>query len=426
MKILIANGYVRENKGDAALITVLAEQLQEAFPNVTLSISGMEDPVKHPDFYGFKNIGSVQRYAAGVETNLVFRIIRKGTTVLIGIFWPLLPYRNAFSRLLPSGMREELLAIDEADMVVSASGGYLNGTNSILENVHIYYDTLPLRLAQRIGKMVVMAPESFGPFGNDWQRNLVRKTLNACDLVFVREHKSYDLLKEMGVKNDIIFKAVDSGFAHKGKEMEKSEKTETMLIGITARNWLKGDAQKKYERALAGFIINVEKLYGASIILIPQVTSGYNGDDDRVVEERIKNLATEGGANPLQITSEIDHYDIKKMYSKCTFTVGTRFHSVIFSLTSHVPAIAIEYEHKTSGIMQDLGLGDWVIRIEDVTTEKLNTLFKELLEKEVWYRNYLAKTLPDYIARTKEVPDLIQRAYERRANANKVQIKTIQ
>src|SRR5258708_894025 len=263
--------------------------------------------------------------------------------------------------------------------------------------------------------MVMMAPGSFGPFGNDWQRTMVRKTLNAARLVFVREHKSYDLLKGIGVQEDRMVQTVDSGFAHEGPLFKHTSETrDKIYVGITARNWLTGEKQKKYESALARFIINIEKQYGAESILIPQVTSGYNTDDDRIVEKRIKDLAVQGGAHPVQVIDEIDHNEIKKIYSQCTFVVGTRLHSVIFSLTSYVPSIAIEYEHKTSGIMHDLNLNDWVIKIEDVTTEKLNELFARLVAEQKSYRKHLTMVLPPYIARTNEVPRLIKQVYEKR------------
>ena len=40
--------------------------------------------------------------------------------------------------------------------------------------------------------------------------------------------------------------------------------------------------------------------------------------------------------------------------------MGTRFQSVVLSLMSGTRAVAIEYEHKTRGIMRDLGLEAWV------------------------------------------------------------------
>src|SRR2546430_13523272 len=58
---------------------------------------------------------------------------------------------------------------------------------------------------------------------------------------------------------------------------------------------------------------------------------------------------------------------------------GVQTCALPISLTSDVPAIAIEYEHKTSGIMHDLELEKWVIRIEDVTADNLARMVDELM-----------------------------------------------
>ena len=39
-------------------------------------------------------------------------------------------------------------------------------------------------------------------------------------------------------------------------------------------------------------------------------------------------------------------------------------HSNIFALSGGVPTIAVSYLHKTEGIMQGLGLEDWIIPID--------------------------------------------------------------
>jgi colanic acid/amylovoran biosynthesis protein len=91
--------------------------------------------------------------------------------------------------------------------------------------------------------------------------------------------------------------------------------------------------------------------------------------------------------------------------------VGTRFHSVIFGLTSFVPALAIQYEHKTLGIMRQLGLEKWVIPIEQVTGQYLISLFDELIKSRDDYIKKLDHILPAYIAKTTEVPDKIKQLF---------------
>lgn len=414
MKILIINGYIRENNGDAALMSVLAHQLRGVFPDANIVVSGMEDSKEHPDFEGFRNVGSMRLYVAAEHISKPRRIIRKFLVFGISYVWAYLPFRQVFGKILPLGITGELLAINTADVVVSIGGGYIIGQDSFAGNLNILFLTLPIRLAEKLGKMIVLAPQSFGPFANNWQRRIVLKTLNAAQLVCVREDKSYFLLKNLGVNENIMCRTIDSGFAYKSESTRYSEiKSNGMRVGITARNWLKGGLQENYEKGLANFIVNIQKKYNAEVVLVPQVAVSFQEDDDRIVNERINVLAIKGGARSIQVMDEIDLPDIKNLYSTFTFTVGTRFHSVIFSLTSLVPAIAIEYEHKTSGIMHDLNLDEWVIKIEDVTTERLNVLFDKLVLHREEYVKHLNLVLPPYVQRTNDVPYLIKRAYER-------------
>lgn len=417
MKILIVNGYVRENKGDASIMSVLSHQLQDIFPDADIMVSCMEDSKTHPDFEGFKNVGSMQLYATGEGLWRFYKIVRKLFVYIINVIWPLLPFHYKLARILPLDVRGELLAIENADIVVSMGGGYIIGSKSLLESMSMLFRILPLRLAERLGKIVVLGPQSFGPFENYWQRRIVLKTLNASNLICVRENKSYEILKELGVKEELMLRTVDLGFVYVGNSRNYYENKDNKIrVGITARKWLKDDQQLNYEKTLARLIVDLQKKYNAEVILIPQVTSNYQADDDRIINKRINAFAVEAGAYPIKLMDEISLPDIKKLYSTLTFTIATRFHSAIFSLTSYVPVIAIEYEHKTSGIMHDLGLDDWSIPIEDVTTEKLNKLFTQLVSDRENYIKHLKNVLPDYIKKADEVPMLIRKIYERKTN----------
>lgn len=82
-----------------------------------------------------------------------------------------------------------------------------------------------------------------------------------------------------------------------------------------------------------------------------------------------------------------DCHDLKCVYGFCDYIVGTRFHSVIFSLSSNVPAIAITYTgNKGQGIMHDMELDDYHIGIGEVRAERLAKMFTKLVENEVLVR----------------------------------------
>lgn len=170
------------------------------------------------------------------------------------------------------------------------------------------------------------------------------------------------------------------------------------------------EGQDNFERAIALFVDKITEEKNISILFIPQVTSTVHKDDDRNVANRIVSLV----ANKQQVincTGTYDHYALKKLYGCLDFLVGTRFHSVIFSLTSYVPALAVEYEYKTSGIMKDLGLSEWVISIEQVTADNLYEKFRRLLSEGDIYKQRLQKVLPDYILRAEEVEKQMKEVY---------------
>jgi colanic acid/amylovoran biosynthesis protein len=76
-----------------------------------------------------------------------------------------------------------------------------------------------------------------------------------------------------------------------------------------------------------------------------------------------------------------------------------------------VPALAIEYEYKTGGIMKDLGLSEWVLPIEHVTADNLYDKFRQLLREGDIYKQKLRKVLPDYILKAKEVEKHMKDTY---------------
>ncbi|MFD5536424.1 polysaccharide pyruvyl transferase family protein [Streptomyces sp. NPDC127079] len=410
---MVINAYVRENAGDAALLSVCLRHVQEAFPDADVVIAGMEDAAVHPAFEGVRNIGSIRRYVADGTVTLPRRLLRKALLGLAGASAVTLPrpLARALLRLLPAEARREADAVTEADLVVSMGGGYVLARPGLDGYQNVFFVLLPALLAQKAGVPVVWAPQSFGPFPAAAQRRLVGRVMRRSAAVLAREDVSVGELLACGVPADRIERAVDAGFA-----FEPERRTDwrarlgvgpdERLVGITARRWLAPTAQDRYEKELARTIDAVQAA-GARAVLIPQVSTDYLGDDDRICERRIAGHCTSG---PLMVDEVVDYRDLKGLYDECTLLIGTRFHSVIFSLTSDVPCVAIEYEHKTRGIMADLGLGEWVLPIADVTHDRLWALVEPLLKDPYPYRRLLDANLPGYVARARSLPARLREA----------------
>jgi len=248
-----------------------------------------------------------------------------------------------------------------------------------------------------------MYSQTVGPFHNTFQRVITKIILNRTKLIIAREDITVDTLKAIGVKKNLIVKSVDAGFLLKENEdfvlkgiIPSKILFNKTLIGITVRNWLSKNKQQNYEKEIARFVDKVLLDKNSLVIFIPQVTSVIYADDDRKVATRIVKLIHDKN-QIVNLTGRYNHYQIKTIYRNLDYLLGTRFHSVIFSLTSYVPSIAIEYEHKTSGIMKDLNLSEWVIKIEDVTCDILINKFNKLKENKEQYLSTLNVNLPSYI-----------------------------
>ncbi|WP_441245662.1 polysaccharide pyruvyl transferase family protein [Kitasatospora sp. McL0602] len=412
MNIVVVNAYIRGNAGDAALLSVCLRHVREAFPSARVSVAGMEDAAVHATFEETPNLGSIRRYVADGEVSLGRRVLRKLLVAQLVVGWLLLPGqrgRSLLLRLLPAEARREAAAVLGADLVVSMGGGYLLARPGLDGYQNVLFVLLPALLAQRVGTPVVFAPQSFGPFPARAQRRLVRHTLGRAALVLAREDESVGQLRGCGLPEPQIRRAVDAGFAFAppaavGWRGRLGLDPDRPVVGITARRWLAREAQDRYEGALAEAIDTLQA-DGTQVVLIPQVSTDYLGDDDRIVESRI---AARCATAPLRVDERVDYREIKSLYTECSFLIGTRFHSVIFSLTSGVPCIAIEYEHKTRGIMADLGLGEWVLPIAEVTYARLMERVAALRADEAGYRAVLEQRIPAYVDDAERFPGLLR------------------
>jgi len=167
------------------------------------------------------------------------------------------------------------------------------------------------------------------------------------------------------------------------------------ILGITLKKFLSHSKQKRYEESFKTFID--ENSHDNTILLIPQITATEQHDDDRIVSEKVYNKLF-SKKNVFLIKDEMNAFSLKGIYENLNYLIGTRMHSCIFSLTALVPTLAIEYEYKTSGMMRDLGLSEWVIKMEDVEPEILNNRFQKLKLEYSLYVDKLKQIMPKYSA----------------------------
>ncbi|MCI3927150.1 polysaccharide pyruvyl transferase family protein [Paenibacillus sp. TRM 82003] len=293
-----------------------------------------------------------------------------------------------------------------ADVVVSCGGGFLltHGL-SIMTLQHL----LQIKAAFDHKKPVVIYSQSIGPFYNKFIKYVAAKVLRKVNKIYVREMISLKWLEEMGIKRSVEV-VPDSAFC---MDMEPSERADAILsevrgkhvgpiVGLTVRDWNfpeVGDSDHyrlKYVKSVSETILFLEQTYGAKVLLMPQVLGPNPFNDDRNISREI--LKFSGAKYAELLDYDLPPRQLKYLYSGVDMFIGTRMHSNIFALSSCVPTVAINYEHKTRGIMEMLGLIDYVVDINDITTDILVDMARRCWEKKDDLRTYLKNKIPDVVS----------------------------
>ena len=410
--ILITHVYSSDNKGDAALTSVLISDLRRKFPGAKLTILKLDKLRKNARFEGVLERPSFMYFVANAYKTPLSKIayvlfMMPATLLAAGIVR--LTGRHMY---LPPHLRETLLCYQQSDLIVPVGGGYIRSRTGLVNRWNIPLLLHPLLLGYILGKPTVLYAQSMGPFHGALEKKITQFVLRRMTLILLREDTSVALLKSIGVSANVS-RAIDSGFLLRSSGSVDVRSLydipqNKLLIGVTVRSWLHGEAQVNYEKAVAGALDELVNGYNAHALFIPQVTAT-KGDDDRLASRRVRGFM-QHKEQATVVEDAPDHHRIKAMYDNLDILLGTRFHSVIFSLTSHVPVVAIEYEHKTSGIMRDLKLEGWVIKIEEVTAQNLTAKLCELVAEQQEYRRYLRKCMPPYVQKAAQTIDMVEQA----------------
>lgn len=415
MKVIISHVYSSDNKGDAALLSVLIDDIKRQWGEDTdITIFTIDKIKAHEQFEGVPVHNAFMYYALNTHHARILKLIYSLWIIGITNLWAAVRHYTGISLPISRKLLYVCNQYYSSDLIIAVGGGYFRTSPSIVTMMNLLLMLNPLQFAHYLKKPTVLYTQSVGPFYRSIESKLVSHAFKKVPLILIREETSVKLLKKMGVENNVK-RSVDSGFLFSAKKpfnlREKfSIPSSQMLIGVTVRKWLSGEAQSDYESAVAKALDELIREHTASVVFIPQVTSVFNGDDDREISKAVYERMSYKQAAHV-VTDDLSHYDVKSMYNELDFILGTRFHSVIFSLTSYVPALAIEYEHKTSGIMNDLDLSEWTLKIDEVNSANITQKFNTLIENKEQYIQHLKMRLPQYIEQAKQAIVLTDQAY---------------
>lgn len=260
-----------------------------------------------------------------------------------------------------------------ADAVVCAPGGICMG--GFMDWGHEY----ALLTAMKLHKPIFYYGRSIGPFWDKpKEKKLFKKQaidiLNYANYVSLRESESIRIAHDLGIKN--VVQTVDTAFLDYPKveiPQEIQSKIGNSRYVVFVPNLLiwhyyyKDKASKEQVVDFWSKIVDViTKHYPEhKIVMLPQTFKygTYDGDDINM----FKDIEVNRSHSNLIVVDDQRSSDIQQtIIRNADAMFGARYHSVVFAINNNVPFVAFNYEHKISGLLEELHLKDEMIDIKNL------------------------------------------------------------
>lgn len=389
MRIVITNAYTWGNKGDAGILLGTIDALLDIYGSeLEVDILTFSPELDRKHYMGMPGVHGVFENVLSPYKPNPLHIPVQYLNLMRGIGQRI---RLLFNN---DGLNNESYkAIRDADYVIACGGGYLGGNGWAGNYLHLFL----IETCLKLGKKVVMVGNSVEPSNNFYVRTKIHHTLSRLESVFAREEVTFSFLSnDIGLKNvklipDMAFILKPAAKAFNLRNICNARADEP-LIGITVRKCSE-DPNKvsEYISTLANILSNIIKRKKAHFVFIPQVR--FIDDDDLEIAQRIKKQLDVNERFTL-IDGDYSPREIKTMIGECDIFFGTRMHSNIFATSMRIPTVAIAYQKKTNGIMQMLGLSEYVINIDKLNEAECCHLLEQCMDHKKEISRHLDEIIP--------------------------------
>jgi len=381
MKIVVMNTNCSWNKGSAAQVISTCKALKNVFPSAAFSL------ISHfPD----KDNGCSKYYEIKVVSNFWIKIQKNRYAGFLG-YRVLYPIFNFIFSLLPKEILpyDVIKTLKQADLVVDLSGdSYSDSKGGFSLAI-----SSSLLLTKSMKKKLVLYSQSIGPFSRIG-RYFARKALNKADMIIVREKISYEYLKNLGIKTPLYLTSdcaflLDSISPEKVKEILTDENiclTNKPLVGISVNAMIDSKHYIDLIKKTVEYLID----NNFQVIFVPHAVSVWEDgrDDDRIVATIIYD-GLEDKSNVFLVEGDYSPMELKGIIGLCDLFIGSRMHANIAAISSLVPTIAVGWSHKYYGIMEKVGLEEYVFSVDDLGFEELKGKIEKMWDNREAIRNEL-------------------------------------
>lgn len=246
----------------------------------------------------------------------------------------------------------------EADVVLSAPGGFFHDHYAIEARL------AGLEHALSLGKPVILAGQSVGPFWKPESVRRVREVFSRVHRVCVRDEASVGHLRAVGVPEEKIRFVGDVAFLWRKLSPEAFRRRDTSVpcrnVGLCVRRWpLKDEpaAQSIIRKVAqtAEWLLDTHATERVTFISTCQGVPGY-WDDSQLAVQAVASLRPELRPYCHVDARRLSPGELISTLGSLDLFVGMRLHGGLLAMLGGTPVVGLEYETKTSEIFGQMGL----------------------------------------------------------------------
>lgn len=285
--------------------------------------------------------------------------------------------------------RRAMEAIESCDVAISITGEAIN--DSFKKALPFYLFTY--WIASRLGKKVILFPQSIGPLKLTWTRWLVAKVLKKCEFIAARDNFAVQELESLGLEEDKFAFSPDVGVLQPYWDKKRAEgalqrlgvnRNDGALIGVCVSKLQfreSGIDQTDFRDLLVDTLKEIAAEEKIQVILMP-TNMPFDGLVPRDYESCLYVQEKLADTCPVHILDKrvYDPREYKAITSVLDLFITTRMHACIMATMANTPTIAISTQRKIEGYMENIGQENFVVS-HAISASQLGELITQAFTK---------------------------------------------
>lgn len=263
-------------------------------------------------------------------------------------------------------------AIRNASVLISGGGSLIQDVTSTKS---LLYYAWVISYAKKMGKKTYVYSNGIGPLLKKQNLKIAKNVLEKADLITLRDKKSLEMLKQLGITNPHIYLTADPALAltpaeNADKLIQAEALPEGTYAGISIRDWKNCTDLPKQVAACAD---KLQQEYGLIPVFIPMQMP----EDMEICQKAVSLMKTKGYC----LQNRYTHAELMAFCGTCRLVIGMRLHILLYAAAMSTPSVGIVYDPKILGCISMLGQETNLVSLENISEAELYQHCQTILNK---------------------------------------------